>query len=205
MPVDAVKAKLLADLCIQYWEYDTKPDFSDPDALEANSPEKLLFDIYDSLKEEVLESYPWRSVIKFTTLTTTTPSALVDDKYSRSVNMPLDFLKEDAFWYDSKRNNPLLDGVEIVGKIAKTNLEKFTMSYISKDVVESNMDSWLISYLKIYIAANAADISGLSAERKAQLLQQADNDFWSCSNTDWKMANKHNDALEASINEFVIS
>lgn len=204
MPMDATKAKLLADMCVLYWEYDTKPDFTDEN-LEENSPEKLLLGVYDSLKQEVLQSYPWRSAIKYVTLTTAETLGNPDKKYSRTVSVPTDFLKEDAFWYNEKRNVPIIDGIEIVGKTAKTNLESFTMSYISKDTLESNMDSWLISYLQVYIAAKAADIGGLSAERKNLLLQQADNDFWNYSNTDWKMAHKDNDALNESINQFVIS
>lgn len=203
MPMDTAKAKLLAEMCVLYWEYDTKPDFTG--TLEPNSPEQLVLGVYDSLKQEVLQSYPWRSAIKYVTLTTSEPNPNTDAKYSRAVTVPTDFLKEDAFWYDEKRSVPITDGIEIVGKTAKTNLEKFTMSYISKDTAESNMDSWLISYLQIYIAAKAADIGGMSADRKALLLQQADSDFWNYSNTDWKMAHKDNDALNESINQFVIS
>lgn len=203
MPMDATKAKLLAEMCVLYWEYDTKPDFTG--TLQSNSPEKLVLDVYDSLKQEVLESYPWRSAIKYVTLTTSEPNPSTDGKYSRSVAVPTDFLKEDGFWYDEKRNTTITDGIEVVGKTIKTNLEKFTMSYVSKDTLESNMDSWLISYLQIYIAAKAADIGGLSADRKSLLLQQADNDFWNYSNTDWKMSHKDNDALTDSINQFVIS
>ena len=152
-----------------------------------------------------MESYPWRSAIKYVTLTTSVPNPSTDGKYSRAVSVPTDFLKEDGFWYDENRNTPITDGIEVVGKTIKTNLETFTMSYISKDTLESNMDSWLISYLQIYIAAKAADIGGLSADRKSLLLQQADNDFWNYSNTDWKMSHKDNDALTDSINQFVIS
>lgn len=203
MPMDTAKAKLLAEMCVLYWEYDTKPDFTG--TLEPNSPEQLVLDVYDSLKQEVLQSYPWRSAIKYVTLTTSEPLTNTDPKYSRTVSVPSDFLKEDAFWYDEKRSTPITDGIDIIGKTAKTNLEKFTMSYISKDIAESNMDSWLISYLQIYIAAKAADIGGLSADRKSLLLQQADADFWNYSNTDWKMSHKDNDALNESINQFVIS
>ena len=201
--MDATKAKLLAEMCVLYWEYDTKPDFTG--TLQANSPEQLVLDVYDSLKQEVLESYPWRSAIKYVTLTTSVPNPSTDGKYSRAVAVPTDFLKEDVFWYDENRNTTITDGIEVVGKTIKTNLEKFTMSYVSKDTLESNMDSWLISYLQIYIAAKAADIGGLSADRKSLLLQQADNDFWNYSNTDWKMSHKDNDALTDSINQFVIS
>ena len=201
--MDATKAKLLAEMCVLYWEYDTKPDFTG--TLQANSPEQLVLDVYDSLKQEVLESYPWRSAIKYVTLTTSVPNPSTDGKYSRSVAVPTDFLKEDGFWYDENRNTTITDGIEVVGKTIKTNLEKFTMSYVSKDTLESNMDSWLISYLQVYIAAKAADIGGLSADRKSLLLQQADNDFWNYSNTDWKMSHKDNDALTDSINQFVIS
>lgn len=203
MPMDTAKAKLLADMCVLYWEYDTKPDFTG--TLQSNSPEQLVLDVYDSLKQEVLESYPWRSAIKYVTLTTSEPNPSTDKKYSRSVSVPTDFLKEDGFWYDENRNTTVTDGIEVVGKTIKTNLEKFTMSYVSKDTLESNMDSWLVSYLQIYIAAKAADIGGLSADRKTLLLQQADNDFWNYSNTDWKMSHKDNDALTDSINQFVIS
>lgn len=203
MPMDTAKAKLLADMCVLYWEYDTKPDFTG--TLQSNSPEQLVLDVYDTLKQEVLQSYPWRSAIKYVTLTTSEPNPNTDAKYSRTVTVPTDFLKEDAFWYDEKRSVTITDGIEIVGKTAKTNLEEFTMSYISKDIAESNMDSWLLSYLQIYIAAKAADIGGLSADRKALLLQQADADFWNYSNTDWKMSHKDNDALTESINQFVIS
>jgi len=203
MPMDTAKAKLLADMCVLYWEYDTKPDFTG--TLEPNSPEQLVLNVYDTLKQEVLQSYPWRSAIKYVTLTTSEPLTNTDPKYSRTAALPSDFLKEDAFWYDEKRNTTITEGIDIIGKTAKTNLERFTMSYISKDTLESNMDPWLISYLQIYIAAKAADIGGLSAERKSLLLQQADADFWNYSNTDWKMSHKENDALTESINQFVIS
>lgn len=204
MPMDATKAKLLADMCVLYWEYDTKPDFTDEN-LADNSPEKLVLGVYESLKQEVLQSYPWRSAIKYTTLTTSVPNPIPDKKYGRSVAVPTDFLKEDGFWYDETRHMAITQGIEVVGKTVRTNLESFTMGYISKDTLESNMDTWLISYLQVYIAAKAADIGGLSADRKNLLLQQADNDFWNYSNTDWKMAHKDNDSLNDSINQFVIS
>lgn len=201
------KQELLSEMCLLYWEYDTKPDFSDNviKSMPENSPEKLLLTVYDSLKKEVLASYPWRCAIKYVDIVPTEPLENKDTRYKYSAPVPEDFLKEDGFWCDSERRMIAKNAVEIVGREARTNLDKFTMSYISADIDENNMDPWLISYLKVYVAYKAADIGGLSADRINYLATIVNNEFWTQSNIDYKMATNRGEELNDTLNQFVIS
>lgn len=203
--INSAKKQLLEDLFVLYWLYDVRPDFSDTDNFDANSPEALLLGVYDGLKNEVLASYPWRSAMKYITMTPTAPQDSTDGKYQYEVAVPDDFLKEDGFWFDSARTRPAKQMVDIIGRKAKTNLKEFTMGYIAKDVPETDLDSWVLDYIKIYVAANAADIGGLALDRKQALLQQAEIDFIKHSNTDYKMSIHQDAEINQTLDQFVIA
>lgn len=202
--INPVKKQLLEDMCVLYWEYDVKPDFSDTDNFEPNSPEALLLGVYDSLKNEVIASYPWRSAIKYITIKPEMPQNSTDGKYKYQASVPDDFLKEEGFWYDSERWRPAKKQVDIIGRTAKTNLQEFTMSYQAKDIPEDELDSWVIEHLKVYIAAKAADIAGLSLDRKNNLLQLSELSFQTNSNIDYKMSTQMDEEINQTLNQFVI-
>lgn len=202
--INTVKKQLLEDMCVLYWEYDVKPDFSNTDNFEPNSPESLLLGVYDSLKNDAISSYSWRSAIKYVTIKPQVPENSTDGKYKYQASVPDDFLKEDGFWHDKERGMPAKKQVDIIGRVAKTNLQEFTMGYLVKNIPEDELDSWVIEYLKIYIAANAADIAGLSLDRKNYLLQQAEISFIKNSNIDYKMSTHMDEEINQTLNQFVI-
>lgn len=203
---DMTKEKLLSEMCVLYWLYDTKPDFTDTEEnpLPPNSTEKLVLDVYDSLKKEALAKYPWRCAMRYVEIKPKEPEEYKDKKFKYTAKVPEDFLKEDGFWFDSERTRPAKNLVEVVGSEIRTNLESFTMGYISKNVQENEMDSWLISYLKAYIAFKAADVAGLSTDRINYLANVAESEFWTQSNIDYKMTNDKDEEIQDSLNQFLV-
>lgn len=202
------KKQLLTSMFLLYWQYDTLPDFIEDEQTgevttsEENSVEALVLEVYEDLKQSALAAYPWRSTIKYETLTLSAPlNGTGDEKYSYSAEVPDDFLVMNGFWKDTERNNQCHNEVEMVGRNVRSNLTSVTMSYIS-DTDEEDLDMWVIDWIKIYIAAEAADIGGQSADRKQLLMQKKLTDFTELSNKDYEMA--HKEDISDSTKQFLI-
>lgn len=200
------KEQLLSEMCLLYWLYDTKPDFTDTEEkpLLDNSTEKLVLDVYESLKKDVLARYPWRSAIRYVDVKAEIAETPNDPRFKYTAKVPENFVKENGFWYDSNRTNLAKNQMEVVGKEIRSNLESFTMGYVA-NVSEEELDPWVIRYLEAYIAYKAADIGGLSTDRINALSVISENEFWVQSNIDYKMTQNKGEEIQDSLNQFVIS
>jgi hypothetical protein len=195
----ASKKDILTNICLLYWLYDEVPDLS---ATSTDDTVKRLLKVYDSLKSDALSKYPWRSAIKYVELTPTEPTTSADGRYTYTVDLPTDFLKEEGFWENWDRTTPCPQSVEIVGRTAKTNLTKFTLGYISSDIQEENLDSWVCKWLEIYIASEASRLAGVPVDQINYLMQKQEIDFMKLSNTDWRNAH-HDDDNTATLGQFL--
>lgn len=186
------KKELLETMFILYWQYDVVPTFGgtddNPTASDPNSVEGLVLKVYDHLKQGALSAYQWRSTIKYVDLTLTAP-APEDERYNYTASAPVDFLVMQGFWKDPERQRPCHNEVDMVGTEIRSDLEEVTMAYIA-DTIETSLDRWVIDWIMIYIAAEAADIAGISDERKDFLISKRRADFFELSNKDYEMAHK---------------
>ncbi len=195
--ISTAKKKVLNDIFMLYWKWDTQPDF---DNVEENSPEYLLLQMYDSLKADCLSQYNFRSTIKYVELTGEEPTTNDDPRYKYRANVPEDFLKAVGFWADKERHQPIMNSVDIQNFKAKTNYPKVIMAYTSKSVDESVLDNWVLEYMAIYMANKASDIGGCSDSQKQYLEQKAMIERNLCGNRDLEMA--HQDRM-TSLNQFL--
>lgn len=204
------KAQLLINVALKYWQFNIAPVFTgdEPD-IETDDPVmQIVLTMYDSLKDSALLKYPWRSTIKYADLVCKedgglTPSPQHDGKYKYWIELPDDFLAQEGFWKDTTRNIECPQDVNIIGTIAKTNLEEFTLGYVATGILEEELDPWLIDYLEIFIASEASDVAGQSPDRKNFLMQKAQSDFIECSNKDYRNAN--HDENQDSLMQFLDS
>lgn len=191
------KNELLRQMFLEYWQWDVDPELDNP---PANSPEAFVLSMYDEKKSMALSKYPWRSAISYVELTGTEPEVSKDGHYKYEVKVPDNFLMATGFWRDFKRTQDCHNSVDIVGKTARTNLPKFTMGYVNKDVDEDDLDPWVCDYIKIVIASELSDIGGQTPDRKNYLMQKAEADLITCGNKDFEMA--HHDEVSSSIHQF---
>lgn len=197
MAISDAKKELLNQIFLLYWKWDTKPDW---DNIQENSPEDLLLEVYEGLKQGALSKYPWRCLKKYSTQQGEENPDAIDKKFKYESTLPEDFLFSTGYWIDSKRLTGMQNGVQIVGKKAKSNTKTFLMEYISKNVDESEMDPWLIDYIALYVAMEASDIGGCSAETKNFLIQKEAIEFVKFCNKDYEM--DHKEEVSSSIHQF---
>lgn len=198
-PMNPAKKELLTHMFLKYWKYDTVPDF---DNIVPNSPEELVLKVYDTLKKRALGNYQWRSATKYVWIICDEPEIRADGRYRFESTVPDNFLSATGFWADKERRQDAHNSVDIVGRSIRTNLDAFTLGYIDGSIPETDLDSWVIEYLEIFIASEAADIGGVGVDDKNYLLQKAANDLIILGNKDFEMA--HHDEISASIHQFEI-
>jgi len=197
------KQTLLTEMFLEYWQFNVNPVIPDATGLPqppVNSPEYFVLQFYQDKKDMALAAYPWRSATKYITLTadpTVTPG---DGRYAYEITLPDDFILATGFWRDATRRHDAQNSVDIVGPLARTNLKQFTLGYISKTIDESLLDPWVCEWIKIYIAANLADIGGQTPDRKNFLMETAAQDLIRLGNKDYEMAQK--DEVSSSIHQF---
>lgn len=187
--------KLLTEMFLQYWKYPVKPTFQDgnEDDLDDNSVEGLTLEMYETTKNEALMVYPWRSAQKYVFLNSPQTNNTGDGKYKYMFTLPEDFLTANGFWLDEQRRQPFQNGVDIVGNIAKTNQPAFMLQYTATmEENEGNLDPWVLDWIKLYLAANLADIGGLDPATKQFLTQKVQYDEPTLKNKDFEMS--HHDA-----------
>lgn len=192
------KTELLTQMCMIYWQWNITPNFTDP---PDESPEAQVLSMYDTLKNNALIRYPWRSATKYIHLLPLVQETPADARYKYEAQVPDDFLLATGFWSDPQRRNGRQNSVDIVGRSARTNLLRFTMGYISSDVPEEEFDPWLCEWIKIYIAAEASDIAGQSTDRKLFLLEERNRMLIECGNKDFEMS--HKDGISSSTHWFL--
>lgn len=191
------KNELLREMFLKFWQWDVDPQLTNP---TANSPEYFVLSMYDNLKANALSKYPWRSATVYVTLTPTVPLVSSDGRYKYEVAIPENFVLATGFWRDRERLRDAHNSVDIVGKVARTNLPEFTMGYINQATDESNLDPWVCDYIQIYIAAELADIGGQTPERKQYLENLVETMLIKCGNKDYEMA--HKDPISSSLTQF---
>ncbi|MBR0212622.1 MAG: hypothetical protein IJQ55_03380 [Alphaproteobacteria bacterium] len=195
---------LLVEMFLQYWKYPAKPTFQDDngDDLADDSVEGLTLTMYETTKNEALMAYPWRSAQKYVFLNNPQTNTTGDGKYKYMFELPEDFLTANGFWLDEQRNQPFQNGVDIIGNIAKTNRSAFMLQYTSnmKDE-ESKLDPWVIDWIKLYLAANLADIGGLDPATKQFLTQKVQYDEPTLKNKDFEMS--HHDETIGNEDKFL--
>lgn len=189
--------ELLRQMFLKYWQWNVDPVLDNP---PANSPEYFVKSMYKNLKADALSKYPWRSATVYVNLEPAIPEQPADERYKYEVKIPDNFVIATGFWEDKERLRPRHNSVDIVGRMARTNLKKFTMGYINKDVDEAILDPWVCDFIAIYIAAELADLGGQAPDRKTFLLQQVDTMLVKCGNRDYEMA--HRDEVSNTIHQF---
>lgn len=195
--MNEAKKELLTNMFLKYWKYDTLPDF---DNIIKNSPEDLVLKIYDSLKKRALNNYPWKSAIKYITIDTDEAIDPKDGRYRYEACVPCNFLSAVGFWQDSERRLDAHNSVSIVGRSIRTNLKQFTMAYIDGSIPETELDPWVLEYMEVFIAAEAADLGGIGADQKNFLIQKAQLDLNIFGNKDFEMDT--HDEISSSIHQF---
>ena len=188
--------EIFQSVLLKYWEYDVAPDFtniSDNDVLD------LLNKEYPKIKKKVFGSYPWRSCIKYDVINAEEPEVNDDGRYKYRATVPSGFIKEYGYWSDAQRSNKLLYTNTVQGRTLKTNHKSLVMGYIA-DTQESEMDYWLIEYLEIAVAAELADIGGVSADQKNFLLQKMQYEEALARNKDYEMTQK--DEISPTVHQF---
>lgn len=193
---DKALQAIFKSILLKYWEYDVAPDFNN---IADNDVLDLLNQEYPKVKKKVLGSYPWRSCIKYVTVKATVPEINDDGRYKYRAQVPENFIKEHGYWADSSRSLPLLHENTVQGRTLKTNRESLTMGYIA-DTAESEMDYWVVEYLEIAVAAELADIGGISADRQNFLLQKMPYEEALARNKDFEMTQK--DEISPTVHQF---
>ena len=162
------KIKVLKNVFMLYWKWDTMPELENP---PENSPEYLLLQIYDDLKETAFTNYSFRSTIKYKEITCTEPEENDDPRYKYRAQVPDDYLKSFGFWLDKERHSSIHNSLEVAGKVIKSPYEKITIGYVSNSVDEDKLDQWVLDYLAVFIASEAADLGGCNEQTKLNLMQ----------------------------------
>lgn len=195
---------LLMEMFLQYWKYPAKPTFTDSQGqdLDDNSVEALTLAMYETTKNEALMVYPWRSAQKYVFLNNPQTNNTGDGKYKYIFSLPEDFLTANGFWLDEKRSQPFQNGVDIIGNIAKTNQRAFMLQYTATmKENESKLDPWVLDWIKLYIAANLADIGGVDPNTKNFLIQKMNFDEPTLKNKDFEMS--HHDETIGNEDQFL--
>ncbi|MCQ2608546.1 MAG: hypothetical protein MJ197_07670 [Bacteroidales bacterium] len=196
--------KLLTEMFLQYWKYPVKPTFQDEDQhdIADDSVEGLTLAMYESVKDEALMVYPWRSAQKYVFLNNPQENDTGDGKYKYKFTLPTDFLTANGFWLDKERNQPFQNGVDIIGNIAKTNKSAFMLQYTANmSGAEANLDPWVIDWIKLYLAATLADIGGVDPNTKNFLIQKMQFDEPTLKNKDFEMS--HHDETIGNEDQFL--
>ena len=196
--------ELLMEMFLQYWKYPVKPTFQDGNGndLADNSVEGLTLAMYETTKNEALMVYPWRSAQKYVFLNNPQPNTTGDGKYKYVFTLPTDFLTANGFWRDEKRCQGIQNEVDIIGNIAKTNRSAFMLQYTADmKEHEDKLDPWVKDWVKLYLAANLADIGGLDPNSKNFLIQKAEYDEPTLKNKDFEMS--HHDETIGNEDQFL--
>ena len=191
------KKHLLREMFLKYWQWNVDPQLDNP---PANSPEYFVLSMYDNLKENALATYPWRSATKYKSFKMSELGCSGDGRYKYETVLPDDFIIATGFWNDPERIQPRQNSVDIVGKLARTNLKEFTLGYISKDIDEEYLDTWVCDFIQIFIASELSDLGGQTPDRKTYLGQLMQEMLIKCGNKDYEMAQK--DHISSSIFQF---
>ena len=200
------KYEILRDVFLLHWDWDTEPEITDVDGVltadVTGSTEDLILKMYPRFKKDALAKYNWRSAITYTTLECTEPVTNPDPRYKYTASLPEDFIKLIGLWADEERNNDARGRASTVLTTIYSHLEDITIGYIA-DKDEEDLDNWVSTYLIAYIAAKGATLAGVSNEKRAELITQEQNEWFTCSNIDYEMEVK--DDVSPSINQFLIS
>lgn len=200
------KEEILRDVFLLHWEWDTAPEITEVGGVltadVAGSTEDLILQMYPRFKKDALAKYNWRSAIKYETLECTEPVTNTDPRYKYTAELPEDFIKLIGLWADEERNNDARGQASTVLTTLYSHLEDITIGYIA-DKDEEDLDNWVSTYLIAYIASKGATLAGVSNEKRAELIAQEQNEWFTCSNIDYEMEVK--DDVSPSINQFLIS
>lgn len=191
------KKHIIRDMFLKYWQWNVEPELDNP---PANSPEYFVLSLYDNMKENALAAYPWRSATVYESFEMCECCCSGDKRYKYETCLPDDFIIATGFWEDPERLKPRQNEVDIVGKIARTNLKRFTLGYISKDVDEESLDAWVCDFIEIFIASELSDLGGQTPDRKQYFNQLVQELLIKCGNKDYEMAQK--DPISSSIFQF---
>lgn len=196
--------ELLEKVFLQYWKYPVKPTFTNEDNTDKNddSVEGLTLAVYESTKNQALMAYPWRSAQKYVLLNNPVDNTTGDGKYKYIFTLPEDFLTANGFWRDEKRNQPIQNAVDIVGRIAKSNQKQILLQYTSTmKGQEDKLDLWVAEWIQLYIAATQADIGGVDPATKNFLIQKMQFDEPTLKNKDFEMS--HHDETLGNEDQFL--
>ena len=196
--------ELLEKMFLQYWKYPVKPTFTNEDGTDKNddSVEGLTLAVYESTKNQALMAYPWRSAQKYVLLNNPVDNTTGDGKYKYMFTLPEDFLTANGFWRDEKRNQPIQNAVDIVGRIAKSNQKQILLQYTSTmEGQEDKLDLWVAEWIQLYIAATQADIGGVDPATKNFLIQKMQFDEPTLKNKDFEMS--HHDETLGNEDQFL--
>lgn len=196
--------ELLEKMFLQYWKYPVKPTFTNEDDTDKNddSVEGLTLAVYESTKNQALMAYPWRSAQKYVLLNNPVDNTTGDGKYKYMFTLPEDFLTANGFWRDEKRNQPIQNAVDIVGRIAKSNQKQILLQYTSTmEGQEDKLDLWVAEWIQLYIAATQADIGGVDPATKNFLIQKMQFDEPTLKNKDFEMS--HHDETLGNEDQFL--
>ena len=200
------KAEILRDVFLLHWEWDTEPEITDVAGVLtadiAGSTEDIILKMYPRFKKDALAKYNWRSAIKYATLECTEPVTNKDPRYKYTATLPEDFIKLVGLWADKERNNDARGKASTVSTTLYSHLEDITIGYMA-DIDEEDLDNWVSTYLIAYIASKGATIAGVSNEKRAELISQEQNEWFTCSNIDYEMEVK--DEVSPSLSQFLIS
>lgn len=188
---------LLREMFLKYWQWNVEPELDNP---PKNSPEYFVLSMYDNMKEAALAVYPWRSAIKYRTYELDENCCSSDGRYKYEVCLPDDFILATGFWEDKERRISRQNSVDVVGRYARTNLKNVTIAYVSKDVEEDYLDSWVCDFIQIFIASELSDIGGQTPDRKQYFAQMVQEMLVKCGNKDYEMQQK--DPVSSSIYQF---
>lgn len=195
--IEQSKLEILKKIFLIYWKWDVMPDF---DNVADNSPEYFVLNMFDDIKGDAILQYPFRCCRKYARqIGEEIGEEDTNRKYKYKSTLPTDFMYATGFWADEQRNSGIHNEVDIIGKVARSNVKDYTIEYISN--VECNLlDSWVKDYIAIYIASELSDIGGCSIETKNYLMQLAEMSKVSAGNKDYDMA--HKDEISSSIHQF---
>lgn len=200
------KKDILNDVFLLHWEWDTKPEFGgtddNPTSTDEESTEYLLLEMYDRFKKKALSKYNWRSVIRYATITCTEPETNTDPRYKYNGDVPADFIKLVGLWSDEERLIDARTRASVVGSTIFSHLEEITIGYVA-NVSETEFDTWLSDYMIAFIASEGAALAGVSDNKRAELINLEQNQWFMCSNIDYEMEQK--DIVSPTIEQFLIS
>jgi hypothetical protein len=198
MTIETNKKAILDEIFLVYWKWDTTPDYDNP---PANSPESFVLELFETMKDKALSNYPFRCARKYARQEgSEIESDDTNRKYKYKSTLPTDFMYATGFWSDEKRTNGIQNDVDIIGRVARSNVKDFTMEYIASGLECSVLDAWVKDYIAIFIASELSDIGGCTVEAKNYLMQLSDMTKISAGNKDYEMA--HHDEISSSIHQF---